>query len=107
MATTMLFDWRFRECDYGEMNGRPVEQLDREAYIDAAYPGGESWRDAIGRVEVALLDLCKRWDGRRVLLVGHVATKKGLDHLVLGKSVEDVVATPFEWQEGWEYRVTD
>jgi hypothetical protein len=32
-----------------------------------------------------------------------MATHWGLDHLLLGTSIEDLVDAPFEWQEGWEY----
>jgi 2,3-bisphosphoglycerate-dependent phosphoglycerate mutase len=101
----VLFDWRLRECDYGELNGHPLEELEHEAHIDAPFPGGESWREAIARVERAIGDLHPRWHDRRVLIVGHYATKLALDHLVLGEPVEDLVAAPFTWQEGWEYLV--
>ena len=100
-----LFDWRLRECDYGARNGGPVEDLDREAHVDVPYPTGESWREAIERVGEALEDVCSRWEGSRVLLVGHTSTRWALDHLVLGRSVEDLVAAPFAWQGGWEYRI--
>lgn len=102
----IFFDRRLRECDYGAMNGGSVGGSDREAHVDVPYPGGESWREAVGRVEEAVRDLLPRWDGSRVLLVGHTATRWALDHLVLGTSVEDLVAAPFEWHEGWEYLVT-
>jgi 2,3-bisphosphoglycerate-dependent phosphoglycerate mutase len=99
----VFFDWRLRECDYGALNGHPLEELEHEAHIDAPFPQGESWRQAIARVERAIKDLHPRWDGSRVLIVGHVATRLALDHLVLGKPVEDLVSAPFDWQEGWEY----
>ena len=103
----VLFDWRLRECNYGSLNGGPIGELNHEAHIDVAYPGGESWQAAIARVEQAIRDLPTRWDGSRVLLVGHMATHWALDHLVLGKSIEDLADAPFEWQEGWEYVLTD
>src|SRR5687767_6543029 len=51
-AIPILLDWRLRECDYGALNGQPAVELhrDRRRYLDAAYPGGESWRQAIERV---------------------------------------------------------
>ena len=38
-------DWRLRECNYGELNGTPADDLDREERlrrIDVPFPGGES-----------------------------------------------------------------
>ena len=45
-----------------------------------------------------------RWDGARVLVVGHVATRWALDHLAGGQSLEDLVDADFAWQPGWRYR---
>jgi 2,3-bisphosphoglycerate-dependent phosphoglycerate mutase len=66
-------------------------------------PGGESWRQALARVGRFLGDLPLRWAGQRVLVIGHVATRWGLDHLIGGIPLEDLVAADFAWQEGWEY----
>jgi broad specificity phosphatase PhoE len=75
----------------------------RAAHLDVPYPGGESWRQAIGRVRGFLGDLPSRWDGQRVLVIGHVATRWGLDHWLRGVPLEDLAAADFAWQEGWEY----
>ena len=48
-------------------------------------------------------DLLPRWDGARVLVVGHVATHLGLDHHLLGVPLADALAEEFRWQPGWEY----
>jgi len=59
----ILLDWRLRECDYGEWNGRLRGQVhdDRREFLDRPYPGGESWRAAIARVARFLDDLPVRW----------------------------------------------
>ena len=102
----VLLDWRLRECDYGALNGAPVEQIERQRRrrIDDRFPEGESYRDAVVRVESLLEDLLARWDGSRVLLIGHSATRWALDHLLAGAALQDLDA-PFDWREGWEYRV--
>jgi 2,3-bisphosphoglycerate-dependent phosphoglycerate mutase len=100
-----FMDWRLRECDYGEMSGVAPDLLQRAEHIDVAYPSGESWRTAVDRVDWFLRDLRPRWDGARVLVVGHTATRWGLDHLLSGVALEALVSAPFEWREGWEYRV--
>jgi 2,3-bisphosphoglycerate-dependent phosphoglycerate mutase len=101
----VLMDWRLRECDYGDMTGTAPELLERTEHVDLPYPSGESWRQAVDRVASFLRDLEPRWNGSRLLVVGHVATWRGLDHSINRTPLEALVATPFEWQEGWEYRV--
>jgi 2,3-bisphosphoglycerate-dependent phosphoglycerate mutase len=101
----VLLDWRLRECDYGEGNGMPVAEMraHRAAHLDERYPGGESWPQAVARVGRFLGDLPLRWSGCRVLIIGHTATRWGLDHLIGGIPLEELVAADFAWQEGWEY----
>ena len=106
-AIPVLHDWRLRECDYGQCSGMPAAELhaSRPDYVDRPYPGGESWRQAVARVARFLGDLPLRWSGMRVLVVGHVATRWGLDHVIGGADVEDLAVADFAWQEGWEYRL--
>lgn len=101
----ILLDWRLRECDYGVLNGQPADDLhrNRRHYLDTPYPGGESWRQAIARVGRFPPDLRLRWEGGRVLIIGHVATRWAFDHLLDGVPLEDLVGTDFNWREGWEY----
>jgi 2,3-bisphosphoglycerate-dependent phosphoglycerate mutase len=108
-AIPMLLDWRLRECDYGRRNGMPAAELHagRRAYLNRPYPGGESWRQAATRVGRFLADLPLRWSGQRVLVIGHVATRWGLDHLLRGVPLEDLIEQDFAWQEGWEYRISE
>jgi len=106
-SVPVLHDWRLRECDYGRWNGAPREQVlgDRSAYLDQPYPDGESWRQAVDRVAAVVDDVRARWPGRRVLVVGHVATRWGLEVAVDGARLEDLVTEDFVWQAGWELRV--
>jgi broad specificity phosphatase PhoE len=103
----VLQDWRLRECDYWQRNGMPATELQasRGDYLDRAYPGGESWRQATARVARVLGDLPLRWSGQRILVIGHVATRWGLDHALGGVPLEELVTADFGWQEGWEYRL--
>jgi alpha-ribazole phosphatase/probable phosphoglycerate mutase len=109
-ATTIpiLLDWRLRECDYGERNGAPAEThaRDRRLHVDDPYPGGESWRQATARVARFLDDLPLRWDGSRVLVIGHVATRWALDDHLNGIPLEQLAADEFAWREGWEFDLT-
>jgi alpha-ribazole phosphatase/probable phosphoglycerate mutase len=99
----VLHDWRLRECDYGDRNGMPAAELDRAGHVGTPYPGGESWTEAVARAVRFLDDLPLRWRGKRVLVIGHTATRWALDHALRGASVTDLVSAQFDWQAGWEY----
>ena len=103
----VLHDWRLRECDYGSRNGMPASEMHahRREHLDVPYPDGESWRQAVMRTGRFLGDLPLRWDGRRVVVIGHVATRWGLDHVIGGVAIEDLMAAEFGWRPGWEYRL--
>ena len=77
----------------------------RHEHLDKPYPDGESWRQAVARVGRFLDDLPSRWDGQWVLIIGHVATRWGLDHFIGGVPLEDLAEQDSSWQEGWGYRV--
>ena len=98
-------DARLRECDYGAWSGMPVSWLERERAqrIRRPFPGGESYLQVVGRVAGFLEELACDWEGARVLLVGHSATRWALDHLLAGTALADLVVAPFGWQEGWAY----
>lgn len=100
----IVMDPRLREVDLGDLNGAPVTEVEalRASRVDIPFPGGESYRDVVVRTRDLLRDLT-RWDGDRVLLVGHSANRLALDHLLLGASLDELVAAPFVWQEGWAY----
>lgn len=102
----ILSDWRLRECDYGDLNGAPVSEVhaQRAVRLEDPYPNGESWQQAINRVQRFLADLPLRWAGSRVLVIGHVATRWGLECALNGAELADLAATEFIWQEGWEYQ---
>jgi broad specificity phosphatase PhoE len=100
-------DARLRECNYGELNGAPVATVaaERRRRIDEPFPGGESYRQVVDRTREFLGELVRGWDGRRVVVVAHSANRWALEVLVRGRSLDELVDAPFEWQEGWLYRV--
>ena len=99
-------DRRLRECNYGVMNGMPVEELERtrRAHIDEPFDGGESYRQVVDRMGAFLEDLAAEVDaeGRSVLLIGHSATRWALDHLLDGMPLEQWA---FDWRPGWRYHL--
>lgn len=104
-STPILHDWRLRECDYGELTGRPAAEVHGAVNgLEERYPAGESWLDAINRVSRFLDDLPLRWDGKRILVVGHVATLWGLERRINGTPLDQIRSTMDPWREGWEFR---
>jgi alpha-ribazole phosphatase/probable phosphoglycerate mutase len=98
-------DARLRECNYGLLHGMPVSRLaaERSRHVDEPFPAGESYRQVVDRVQRFLNDLRPRYDGARILVIGHSATRWALDHLLCGIALVDLVDAPFQWQEGWVY----
>jgi broad specificity phosphatase PhoE len=103
----ILHDWRLRECDYGELNGVPVAQLEsrRAQHVYEPFPGGESYGQVVARVRSFLHDLPPRFTDERIVVVGHRATKWALDHILEGAPLPELVEGPFRWQPGWTYRL--
>jgi 2,3-bisphosphoglycerate-dependent phosphoglycerate mutase len=107
--TPLFVDWRLRECDYGRLNGAPAGDVHaaRGRYLRSPYPDGESWLKAVQRVSGLVNDLPSRWSGRRVLVIGHMATRWALETLCNGATLEQLAREQFRWREGWEYRVEE
>ena len=101
----VLHDWRLRDCDCGELAGRPVAEVEqaRERYVYDPFPGGESYAKVVARIRSFVADLGPRFAERRIVVVGHRATKLALDHVLEGAPLPDLVSAPFRWQPGWSY----
>jgi broad specificity phosphatase PhoE len=93
-------DRRLREYDYGTLTGSPREVIhaERPRRLDTPFPDGESFRDVARRVRSFLDDLARDWDGKRVVVIGHGATRLALDHLLGGLSLEDAGSQPSTWE---------
>lgn len=100
-------DARLRECNYGALNGCPVDRVDADKphRIEVPFPGGQSYREVVDQTRDLLRDLAAHWDGHRILLVAHSANRYALDHLLHGEPLEELVTAPFNWQEGWHYQL--
>ena len=101
----IFHDWRLRECNYGMLNGTAVARLEveRTRHVQDPYSGGESYMDVAARVRSFLHDLSPRYADKRVVVIGHSATKWALDHLLEGTPLEELVEGSFRWQPGWLY----
>ncbi len=102
----IITDARLRECNYGDFTQHPSEEVDQQKplRINEPFPNGESYLQTTERMKSFLEDLLKNYDGKRVMIIGHRATQYGLDHLINGVPVEELVASKFKWQPGWTYQ---
>ena len=105
-------DARLRECNYGEMNGHPseeVEPLQEKEMHFQPFPNGESYEDVKNRVADFLEFLRKNYDRKSVALVGHKAPQMALDVLLIGKDWDEALAADWRktksWKPGWEYEL--
>ncbi|MEK7112084.1 MAG: histidine phosphatase family protein [Patescibacteria group bacterium] len=101
----IIKDSRLRECDYGDLTQKPSELVEAEKpqRIHEPFPNGESYEQTTIRMKSFLEDLIKNYDGKRVMIIGHRATQYGLDNLINGASLGELVANHFKWQPGWTY----
>jgi broad specificity phosphatase PhoE len=104
----ILPDARLRECDFGSMTQCPPELLEEDRHITSPYPGGESWRMAVQRVGSFLQEILPRYQGETIVVIGHKATKYGIEFWTSGSTpLASVISREWEWLEVpiWRYEV--
>lgn len=105
-------DSRLRECNYGDYNGKPSEEVEplQEKMIFDRFPNGESYEDVRIRIADFLSDLKKNHDGKHIAIVAHKAPQLALDMLLNGKTWEQAFNEDWRkthsWQPGWEYTLS-
>jgi broad specificity phosphatase PhoE len=107
LAAPHFVDWRLRECNYGELNGAPVDALDpRTDRIHEPFPGGQSYDDVVELTRSFLADVKRWYDRATVLVVAHSANRWALEHLLGSRApMAELIVAPFNWQPGWEYEL--
>ncbi len=62
---------------------------------------------AVERVRRFLDDAVRAHDGRTLVVIGHVATRYGLEHWSGDSSLDEIVAAPSEWRDIpiWRYEI--
>lgn len=102
-------DSRIRECNYGDLNGKPTDLVKYEDHITEPFPNGESLKD----VETRVRDFCdylkENYDGKTVAIVAHKAPQFAFQVITEGKTWEQAIEEDWRktksWQPGWEYIV--
>ncbi len=105
----VFIDWRLRECNYGEYDGRPAVEFKKDCeqeYILKPYPLGESYKEVENRIKSFLDDL-NHFKYNHVAIVAHQAPQLALDVLLKDESWEEAISNDWRksksWQPGWEY----
>ena len=100
---------RMRECDYGELTRHPSDEVDLEKpkRIKEPFPNGESYEQTSQRMKSFFQDLLRDYDGKKVMIIGHAATRYGLEHWIKGLPLEQVIPAPWKWQPGWVYELKE
>jgi broad specificity phosphatase PhoE len=101
----IVVDKRLREINYGDFNGKSKDFIDliKKEHIDKPFPNGESYKEAIDRVQNFYKELKEKYSDKIILIVGHRVTHYGLEILINNKTIKECLETPFKWQSYWEY----
>ena len=105
----IIKDKRLRECNYGDLNGKPSEIVEplQEEHTTERFPNGESYENVKKRIQNFLDFLKENYDGKHVAVVAHKAPQLALDVLLKSKSWALAFAEDWRkkkaWQSGWEY----
>lgn len=102
----VIADKRLRELNYGDFNGKPSEIVEpmKMQHIKEPFPNGESYEQAVERIQEFCQELKAKYPNQTVLVVGHRATQYGLETLK-GVTLEELLSIPFKWQPYWEYEI--
>jgi broad specificity phosphatase PhoE len=97
----IISDTRLREYDYGDMTQYPVAQVEEEfpRRITEPFPHGESLLMVVQRVGAFLHDVLLEYEGKALVIIGHRATRYGLEYWCNGTSLEEIVQTPWPWRD--------
>lgn len=100
-------DARLREYDYGDLTQYPTAQVEEEfpRRITAPFPHGESLLMVVRRVGDFLHDVLRTYDGKAIVVIGHRATRYGLEYWCGDASLEEIVHAPWQWRDIpiWRY----
>ncbi len=102
----IVLDSRLRECNYGDLTGKPFN-FNLKNYISYPFPNGESYQDVERRIANFLEFLKQNYNGKHVAILAHQAPQLALEVLLKGKTWEQAIDEDWRrsrsWQPGWHY----
>jgi broad specificity phosphatase PhoE len=101
----IIRDARLRECNYGDLTKHSSKEVEpaKAEHITNPFPSGESYEMTAKRMKDFLEDLLKKYEGKKVMIIGHRATQYGLEYWIKKIPLQEVVMAPWKWQPGWTY----
>jgi broad specificity phosphatase PhoE len=101
----IFHDARLRECDYGQRTQCPRDELALDQHITKPYPDGESLWMVTEHVGAFLSEVLRDYEGKRIVVIGHAATRHTIEYWAGDRSLEEIVATAWEWRAVpiWRY----
>lgn len=104
-------DSRIRECNYGDLDGKPSEMVVYEDHIFEPFPNGECLKDVEKRVRDFCNYLIENYNGKHIAIVAHKAPQFAFQVITQGKTWEQVIDEDWRktkaWQPGWDYILED
>lgn len=107
----VIKDKRLRECNYGDLNGKPDTAFKNNTlkYVDNPFPNGESLEDVKDRIKDLLKFVKENYDGKHIAFLAHQKPQLALEVLLKNKSWEEAIESDWRksmaWQPGWEYKL--
>lgn len=102
-------DSRIRECNYGDLNGKPTELVKYENHIIEPFPNGETLLEVENRVRDFCNYLKENFDGKTIAIVAHKAPQFAFEVITQGKTWEQAIEDDWRktksWQPGWTYTI--
>ncbi|MBN2094718.1 MAG: histidine phosphatase family protein [Candidatus Aenigmarchaeota archaeon] len=106
-------DRRLREVNYGNLTGTEFSAFSEKLadFIDAKFPGGESYKDVEKRVSEFLGVLKTNYPGKKIAIVSHQGPQLALEVLINKKSWKEALSEDWrrkkDWKPGWKYVLSD
>ena len=105
----IFYDSRIRECNYGDLNGKPSVLVKYEEHISNSFPNGESLLDVEKRVRDFCDYLLENYDNKTIALVAHKAPQLAIEVITMNKTWEQAINDDWrpkkQWQPGWRYEI--
>lgn len=91
------------------MTQYPIARVEEEfsRRIIEPFPRGESLLMVVQRVGAFLRKVLQQYDGKTILVIGHRATRYGIEYWCGDASLDEIVRASWEWREIpiWRYEL--
>ena len=107
--TTIVYDRRLRECNYGVFNGTEHYNVQYLDHINEPFSNGESLLDVEKRIRSLIDDIKNKYPNKRIALVSHRAPQLAFEVITNRCSWLEAINNDWRlvgsWQLGWDYEI--